>query len=184
MVDAAFGGDGATKPLPLVDGHVTRNIGTQDVRLVRDFIPGQTDRSSDARKLWIYQYRNGPEREWNAFFAFSDAVEFLPADFHVMNTYTGEHAESFQTFMVLVVKFLRRAKGDGSGKEEIFGKRMLVDGVVKENVGGRTEVVKVCADERERVEALREWFGIVLTEEEVKGIRRWRTELKGSALTG
>jgi len=54
-VDVGFGGDGATRPLPLVEGHVTRNLGTQDVRLVRDFIPEQTQRSDPERKLWIYQ---------------------------------------------------------------------------------------------------------------------------------
>lgn len=67
MVDVAFGGDGASEPLPLVPGQVTRNIGTRDISLVRHFIPGQTNRSSDERKLWIYQYRNGQERDWNSF---------------------------------------------------------------------------------------------------------------------
>lgn len=184
MVDVGFGGDGASKPLPLIDGHVTRNIGTQDIRLVRDFIPAQTNRSSDERKLWIYQYRNSPEKDWNSFFAFSDALEFLPADYHVMNTYTSGHPESFQTFTVLIVTFLQRRKEDGSGDEEIYGKRMLVDGVVKENLGGKTKIVQVCESEGERVEALRKWFDIELTKEEVEGIKGWRTELKASAGTG
>lgn len=70
--------------------------------------------------------------------------------------------------MALVVKFLR--EGDA-----IVGKRMLVDAIVKENLGGRTSVLKVCESEDERVRALREMFGIVLTAEEVGG--DWRTEL-------
>lgn len=186
MVDAGFGGDGASKPLLLVEGHVTSNIGTQDVSLVRDFIPAQTNRSSDDRKLWIYQYRNAEDKPWNSFFAFSDAVEFLPADFHVMNTYTGGHPESFQTFTVLVVKFLRQIKGGEieNGAEEIYGKRMLVNGIVKENLGGKTKVAQVCETEPERVAALRRWFGIELTAEEREGIKGWRTELKVGAGTG
>lgn len=182
MVDVAFGGDGARCPLPLIPDRVTPNIGTQEIRLARDFIPGQTNRSSEDRKLWIYQYRNSPEKDWNSFFAFSDAVEFTPEDFGVMNWYTSASPESFQTFTVLVVSFLRRAKEDG--EQEVYGKRMLVDGVVKENLGGKTKVVQVCGSEEERVEALREWFGIRLTEEERKGIKGWRTELKGVAGTG
>lgn len=151
---------------------------------MRDFIPGQTIRSSDDRKLWIYQYRNSPEKAWNSFYAFSDAVEFLPADFHVMNSYTGSNPESFQMFTALIVRFLRGRKEDGSGEQEVYGKRMLVDGVVKENVAGKTKVVKICESEEERVQALREWFGMELTEEEREGIRGWRTELKGGAATG
>ncbi len=84
VVDVGFGGDGATKPLPLVEGHVTRNIGTQDIRLTQDFIPGQTEQSPE-RKFWIYQYRNSTEQPWNSFYAFSEMVEFLPADFAIMN---------------------------------------------------------------------------------------------------
>src|ERR1700753_1694269 len=61
MVDVGFGGDGATKPLPLIEDHITRNIGTQDIRLTRDFLPDQTERTPD-RKLWVYQYRNSPEK--------------------------------------------------------------------------------------------------------------------------
>jgi arylamine N-acetyltransferase len=69
-VDVSFGGDGATKPLPLVDGAITSNIGTQELRLIRDFIPGQTELDPE-RKLWVYQYRNSEAHSWNAFYAFS-----------------------------------------------------------------------------------------------------------------
>ena len=177
MVDVGFGGDGATKPIPLIEGHVTRNIGTQDIRLIRDFILNHTLRTPE-RKLWVYQYRNGNEQPWNSFYAFSDLVEFLPADFDVMNWYTGSCPECFQTFTVLIVKFLRRPNKDVPGEEEIYGKRMLANGTVKENLGGKTRVVQECSTERERVEAMRTWFGIDLTNEESESIREWVTELK------
>lgn len=121
--------------------------------------------------------------QWSSFFAFSDAVEFLPADFHVMNTYTGGHPESFRMFTLLIVKFLRRCIEDGSGESGSDGKCMLIDGVVKENIGGKTQVVHVCETENQRVEALKAWFGIELLAEEVEGIRGWRTELRGRADT-
>lgn len=54
---------------------------------------------------------------------------------------------------------------------------MLVNGEVKMNTGGKTQVVKVCKTEAERVEALREYFGIELTEEEREGIRGTCTDL-------
>lgn len=175
-VDVGFGGDGATKPLPLVEDAITQNIGTQEIRLIRDFIPGQT-MCSPERKLWIYQYRNNQEQAWNSFYAFSDTVEFLPQDYEIMNWYTGSHKESFQTFTVLIVKFLRRTKDDGSTNNVIYGKRMLVNGTVKENLGGKTKIVEECQTEDDRTKALKAWFNIDLTEDEKTAIKGWITEL-------
>ncbi|KAK1488948.1 hypothetical protein CCUS01_14726 [Colletotrichum cuscutae] len=178
MIDVAFGGDGATKPIPLKHDQVLRNLGTQEVRLVRGHIPNQVFRT-EASKLWIYQYRNGPAKEWNSFYAFSEQ-EFLEPDFKVMNWYTSTSPHSFQRFCPLVVKFLRKretlndgAKDDG----EIVGKRMLVGSILKENMGGKTRVVKDCQDESDRVKALEEWFGIRLTTGEMAGIKGHWTEI-------
>ena len=177
MVDVGFGGDGATVPVLLADFFEQRNIGTQDIRLIRDYIPGQLERTPE-RKLWIYQYRNSRDKPWNSFYAFSDQVEFLWPDYNIMNWYTGSSPESFQTFTVLVVKFLRRPNLERPDEDEIYGKRMLVNGTVKENVGGKTRVVQECKTEEERVEALKHWFAIELTDEERKSIRGFITELK------
>lgn len=178
MVDVGFGGDGATKPIPLVKGHVSFNMGTQEIRLVKDHIPSQVNRRPET-KMWIYQYRNSPEKAWNSFYAFYEA-EFTEADFGVMNWYTGHSPQSPQLSGVLVIKFLRRHRQDGEGEDEVFGKRMLVDGVVKENLGGKTVVVETCVTEEQRVGALQKWFGIVLTEVEKEGIIGWQTELETS----
>lgn len=174
-VDVGFGGDGATKPLPLIEETVTQNIGTQDLRLIRDNIDVQLDKS---QKYWVYQYRNSVDHPWNSFYAFPE-TEFLEVDFEITNYYVSNSPASFQTTTVLVVKFLRRkVEGSNDGEEEIYGKVMLVNGEVKLNTGGKTAVVKVCETEAERVEALKEYFGISLIEEEKGGIRGWRTELK------
>ena len=94
-----------------------------------------------------------------------------------------------ETQTVLVIKFLLRradadADGDG-GEEEVYGKVMMVDGAVKRNLGkGKTEVVRVCESEEERVEALKEYFDITLTEEEREGIRGREGELVGKGVSG
>jgi arylamine N-acetyltransferase len=173
MVDVGFGGDGATKPLPLISGHVEKNLGPQEIRLLYSTISHQIDQS---QKLWIYQYRNGKDKEWNSFFAFPE-FEFLPQDFEIMNYYTStsQGPTNFQTRTALIVKFLR---GEAEGEEEkIVGKVMLVNGEVKRNMGGKTEVVKVCETEYERVRALEEYFAITLTAEEKEGIRGRNVEL-------
>ena len=177
MLDVGFGGDAPTKPIPLIHGNVTTNIWPQENRLWHDHIEQQVSRRSET-KLWIYQYRNGAEEEWNSFYAFS-MLEFLEADFRIINWYTGSSPESFQRSTLLIVLFLRRPKEGGEeGEQVIFGKRMLVNNVVKENTGGKTRIVQVCRTEGERVEALQKWFGMTLSDDERAGIVGHVTELK------
>jgi arylamine N-acetyltransferase len=171
VVDVGFGGDGPTMPMPLISEQPMRNLGAQEVRLVYDRIPQQVDKG---QKFWIYQYRNGPEREWNSYYCFP-GLEFMPEDLVVMNHYTSTYqgGTNFQTRRVLVVRFLRE-------RREIVGKVMLVDGEVKRNLGGRTEMVMVCEREEERIRALGEHFNVSLTAEEVAGINGRNVELVGS----
>lgn len=76
---------------------------------------------------------------------------------------------NFQTKTVLVIKFLRGE--DENGEAKVIGKKMLIDTIVKANMGGRTEVLKVLKNEEERVQTLEEVFDIKLIEEEQEGIR-------------
>ncbi|KAK0755021.1 arylamine N-acetyltransferase 2 [Schizothecium vesticola] len=180
VLDAGFGGDGPTQPMPLVEGLVHHNsVGTQEVRYSRGWLGGKSRfvPPGDDRRLWIYEYRNGVEKGWNAFYAFDADFEFLEGDFGVMSHYTSTAEASFQTRAVLVVRFLRGEGEDGGVR--VKGKVMMAGPVVKRNLGGKTEVIKVCETEAERVDALREWFGIVLTEEEAGSIRGRVSELRG-----
>lgn len=52
----------------------------------------------------------------------------------------------------------------------VVGKEMLSGAELKRNMGGRTQLVKTCTTEQERVDVLRDIFGLVLTEEERMGI--------------
>ena len=198
-VDISFGGDGAIHPLPLIHEHVVQNIGPQQIRLVHDFIPSQIQQDEDegAQKMWIYQYRNGEHLPWNSYYAFHE-LEFTHDDFEIMNWYVSQNPESFQTFTVLVVKFLRRAISKENGEEgstpmdtqmdwkepshrigqaEIYGKVMIVNSEVKRNLGGKTELIKSCKTESERVDALKEYFGIELKQDEIEGIQGTATVL-------
>ncbi|KAK2678250.1 Arylamine N-acetyltransferase [Fusarium oxysporum f. sp. vasinfectum] len=136
--DVAFGGDGATMPMPLIDDLVHENLGTQQIRLKRDWIPHQVHKTEET-KLWIYQYRNGQDKEWNSFYSFP-GIEFFALDWDVVNWWINTHADSHQLRNVLTIKFLLRpveSEASFEGEMEVYGKRMLVNGVVKENLGGR-----------------------------------------------
>ncbi|PCD42573.1 hypothetical protein AU210_005100 [Fusarium oxysporum f. sp. radicis-cucumerinum] len=179
--DVAFGGDGATMPMPLIDDLVHENLGTQQIRLKRDWIPHQVHKTEET-KLWIYQYRNGQDKEWNSFYSFP-GIEFFALDWDVVNWWINTHADSHQLRNVLTIKFLLRpveSEASFEGEMEIYGKRMLVNGVVKENLGGKTQIITTCNTEGERVEALEKYFQISLTNEEKEDIRGYVSELRGT----
>lgn len=89
-----------------------------------------------------------------------------------MNFFTSQSdaPTNFQTRTVLIIRFLREGA-------RIVGKIMLVNGEVKRNLGGKTELVRVFETEEERIEGLKEYFGIDMTEEEIEGIRGRQLEL-------
>jgi arylamine N-acetyltransferase len=177
VVDEAFGGDGPTLPMLLTTNNVTTNLGTQQVR----YMDEPLEQLTTDQKFWIYQYRNGVDKEWNSFYAFTEQ-EFLFQDFDVMSWFTSTNgAVSFQTTTILIVKFLRNGDEVGS---RINGKIMLVNGAVKKNLGGRTELLMTCETEQERIEALESVFEITLSEEEKEGIRGYATELRKDELMG
>ncbi|KAJ5979705.1 hypothetical protein N7481_007003 [Penicillium waksmanii] len=164
--DAAFGGDGPTRPLPLISGKVWPNLGAQEVRLVYGTMPKQ---QRPEQKVWMYQYRNGADKEWNTFYSFAE-FEFFQDDFEVINRYTSWEARERGNFWI--VKFLRNGETaglpvlDGEALNErpedayVVGKIMFVNDVVKVNFGGRTRVIDEFKTEEERVNGLKKWFGI------------------------
>jgi arylamine N-acetyltransferase len=176
VLDVGFGGEGPTRPVRLVEDSPIHNLGTQELRYVYEPLPQNAPRPFTApQKYWIYQYRNGPDKPWNSFYCFGEQ-EFLVNDFNVMNFFTSA-GKTFQRVTILIVKFIRNTPLD-TEVARITGKLMLVNGTVKRNLGGRTEVVQQCHSEAERIDALKRWFGITLTDEEQGGIKGLVTELK------
>lgn len=180
-MDVAFGGDGPTSPLPLIEpAPAIQNLGPQQVRLIHDRIPKQILQEP---KLWIYQYRNGEDKEWNSFYSFGE-IEFFQEDFEVLNWWAS--AKTLHRWTVLLVRFVREGENIEYGENylpgtdmrpenevKIVGKVMLVNNVVKVNMGGKTHIVHSFDTEVGRLKALRTYFGIDLKDEEAQYIRGW-----------
>lgn len=158
------------------EGHIHQNLGSQQVRLIHDMMPKQQLREP---RVWIYQYRNGADKEWNSFYSFAE-IEFFAEDFEVQNWWASAH--TLHRWTVLVVRFLREGDSIKFLPTEstlhmqgvsIVGKVMLVNNMIKVNMGGKTLIVQTLATEAERVQALNEYFGIQLTEEECNCIQGW-----------
>lgn len=155
VVDVGYGGDGPTVPLPLTADVVSQNIGTQELRLRYGSVSGLSDNQRD---LWTYQFRNGADQPWKPAYAFSE-FEFFQRDFEVMSFYTSSSPSCFLTSHLLAIRFLRKG-------EEVYGKMVLDQDKLKENLGGKSVLVATLQHERDRVRALHDHFDIDLTEDE------------------
>lgn len=166
---------------------MVNNLGTQDVRLRRGVFP-ETMRQ-EANPVWFYEYRNAKDSAWNVYYAFGEWEASL-WDLECANFWVAHHPDSFQRKQILAVKFIRSSvqkiaankgtneNGESQSEINILGKIMLADDVVKVNMGGKTKILKQCKTEMERLEALKEHFGIYLTNEEQHGIKGFETEIK------
>jgi arylamine N-acetyltransferase len=162
MVDVGFGVGSSTKPLALEDRKEQLNVRpSQSVRLRYDRIE---ENESDA-KLWIFERRNRDDEEWAPMYCFPDNMEFLPADFMMMNLFTSTSPTAFLTHVILVVKF--ELSEDG---EEVTGEKICWGNRMHRRVEGRKECEVELKSEDERVEALEREFGIQLDEHEQTGI--------------
>lgn len=149
-----------TKPLKLEEGTAVQVIDPAEARLVRMSIRELSDR----QKVWVYETRSRPQVDWSPAYCFSE-VEFLPQDFEIMSFFTSQHHSSWFTQKLVCVKMLL-----DDDHQTIVGQYVLSGSEVKKRVHGDVKVVKELRTEADRVEALQEFFGIILTKEEIDGI--------------
>ena len=170
MVDVGFGSDGPVRPLLLRDDEsMERGIGEQCMRLRAGNIADNTD---EEQKLWVYQTKGHlDDEEWRMKYCFTE-LEFLPQDYEVMNYYTSTNPKSWFTQVVVVVKMMME-------EGEIIGTISMLNAEVKWTVDGRSDISARFISEGDRIVALKDWFGIRLQEEEMEGIKRLVTQLKG-----
>ena len=166
VVDVGMGSMGPNLPYPLKDGFETTSIAPRRIRVqLRAISESYGDRSN---KMWCYDacYQPGENGEnvWTPVYCFTE-TEFLPQDYEIMSWFTSTNPRSFFTRYVTSTKMMTDEAG-----EAIIGNVTLFEGTVRETVGSDRKVVKECTTEKERLEALKEWFGIEFTDEEKNGI--------------
>lgn len=166
MVDVGFGSGGPIRPLPLEANKVSPGITPHQVRLAHENIEENTDPN---QRLWIFQFRKDSEDTWKSNYCFTE-LEFLPQDYEVMSFWTSQSRKVWFTYKIVVVLMILE-------HEEIVGIIVLDGGEVKRRYKGDVVVLKTCSTEEERVNALREYFSIDLSEDDRRGIRGLVTEL-------
>ncbi|KAK4958911.1 hypothetical protein LTR10_003708 [Elasticomyces elasticus] len=181
VVDVGNGPMGPNIPYPLQDGYECESIAPRRIRLQWRSIPEHAAaKDEDAQKLWCYDACFQPkgtssssklvsEGEWVPVYCFTE-TEFLPQDYEMMSYFTSNNPKSFFTSMVLCIKMEM-----DEAEEKIVGDVTLGGDKVRRtrgpNVGGKKKVLRELNTEKERVEALKEFLGVELTQEESENIR-------------
>ena len=159
LVDVGFGGTNILCPMPLIDGYTTKMIGDEEARIVNQPIKY----SKTKQPIWQYHYRYKPNEEWIIAYCFT-LLEFFKEDFKVGNYYTSTYEDVLFTNNLLAVKLIL--------KEGVPVARLsLLNDRFKLKTAGRVEILRECKTEQERIDGLKEYFGIELTEEEIEAIK-------------
>lgn len=172
VVDVGMGAMGPNIPYPLKDGFETTSIAPRKIRLQLRPIAESYANAADGGeppKLWCYDvcYKpssNPADEQWAPTYCFTE-TEFLPQDYEMMSWFTSTNKKCFFTYALVCTKMLLDDEG-----EKIVGDITLFNDVVRKNIGASRETLRECKTEQDRVDALKEIFGVELTEEEKAGI--------------
>ncbi|KAK1232758.1 hypothetical protein PQX77_004083 [Marasmius sp. AFHP31] len=180
LVDVGFGGSGTVRPLLLSDADdsvVDGATPTEKHRLRKGVLPG----SSTGQIVWkleclhVKEDKASAEDEgnWKWLFAF-DEVERFPQDVECANHFVatfGSGTIFAQNVVCLKYFWLDEEQLQKPNEERFLGSMFLVGGMIRRNAGPRSEVVKELKTEEERIEAIREYFGIDVGKEGAEHIK-------------
>ncbi|KAL4957461.1 arylamine N-acetyltransferase 1 [Aspergillus filifer] len=171
MVDVGFGRNTPTSPLQLQlqFNIAVRLITPMEMSLVKETLSGSVDKR---QKFWIYKTRNSPDSSWIPQYCFSE-VEFLPEDFGMINFFTSQSRTLFFTQQLVCTRLIL-----GEGGIEPVGVYILSGTEVKKVVGDVSEVVARFTKEQDRVDALKEYFGMRFLPHEVEGVRGLPSQIR------
>lgn len=169
VVDVGMGAMGPNLLYPLRDGFETTSIAPRKIRLqLRTIAESYARQASSAPKMWCYDLCYEPagnaEDKWVPVYCFTE-TEFLPQDYETMSWFTSTNPRSFFTRYVTCTKMIM-----DEAKENIIGSVTLFGDAIRESIGTNRKLLKECATEEDRVQALVDVFDVTLTEEEKNGI--------------
>jgi arylamine N-acetyltransferase len=174
LVDVGFGGDGLVQPILLERGSQCRGISCEYHRLTKTVLPGSTN----SRESWVLEHmiEGKSEEEWRRAYSFDSDIEFMPADFGVMNYFNYSHPDAFFVPNMVAIKFL--LSDEGTGQERINGRITLFNRDVKKRWNGETTPIALLDSEEARIRILEDIWGIELSQDDIKGIENWGSAIK------
>ncbi|KAF2642553.1 cysteine proteinase [Massarina eburnea CBS 473.64] len=155
-------------PMPLDrSGAIQKHMQPGAARLEWQNIAGNTDPD---QRLWVYHYRRDERSDFETVYCFSE-LEFLPSDYQIMNYYTST---SMRIFFTRIVVMEKKLLADG----ELVGSLTMNQNTLKWRVHGTKEREIKFESEADRIRALEEHFGILLTTTQRDGIEGLPSEIQ------
>jgi len=133
-------------------------------------------------RCWQVETRHGKDKEWQPLYRFVASAEMLVDDFRAGILDMAMRTEGLHTENVIVLKYITERRG-GDGREEL-GWLRLHQNTVKKCIGDVSEVLGVLETEEERAIALKKYFGIEITAEEIANIRGRKSALPSKQNAG
>lgn len=171
LVDVGMSARGPAAPIPLKDGYEAVSVAPRQVRVQRRSISERGGMDADGeQEYWCYDMCSQPDEEdprnseWQSVYCFAE-TEYLPQDFEMMSWFASTSPSSYFVRYVMCSRMILDEQ-----KDAVIGDITLAGDTVRRTVNGQREVLRVCESEADRIEALEEFFGIVLTKEQAEAI--------------
>ncbi|KLU90501.1 N-acetyltransferase [Magnaporthiopsis poae ATCC 64411] len=210
MVDVGYGKGGSFSPVPL-----DRTAAERERGLEFEPVSGTRGRleykrleahSDPTQRIWVYSTLRSPgttvaeekkeEREgegpsWRPRYCFSE-LEYLPADYEVMNYHAMTHPDSYFVKTVLAVRTILQEEpregdadtgsygqsGGGGVQPRAKGTIVLHKDEVKQTVYGKSVLLERLSSEEQRIRALEKYFGLVVSPEQAVCIKGRQSEIR------
>ena len=176
VVDVGMGAMGPNVVYPLQDGWEQVSIAPRRIRLQKRPIAESYANGTGVKRpeLWCYDVCYKPEEaepKWLPTYCFTE-TEFLPQDYEMMSWFTSTNRKCFFTYTLVCTKMVLDENENVKEGElpDIVGDVSMINDGVRRNVGKERQVLRECKTEQDRIDALREIFGVELTEEEIQGV--------------
>lgn len=158
-----------------------------------DVVPNGASKSG--AMTWIFEFKRSKEEEfWSPAYIFSTETEWFLDDLPVMNVWLAKAVDSYLVAQFQIKRLLlagpddpdceseERSYGPAEDRSlqvpEISGAVELANDHLRVWRYGNKVVDETITTERERIDILKKWFGIELTEEEIMAVRGRPTALK------
>jgi len=174
-VDVGFGPGNPLQPLPLkIETHVPRNNPHLESHRLLNAPHPRSSQNLATEQDWHLQHRSSPTAEWKSLYVFV-TLEFHPEDYaamaHAINTLPGRRS-IFQNNVFMSQLFKAPEVG-----EEVLGRWTIFGHELKWTIEGTEEVVRPLNSEEDRIEAIQEVFGIVISTEQIAHMSGRQAEL-------
>ncbi len=188
FVDGGYGPRGPLQPMLFDHEAESVHVAPAQSKLVYGSISENLDSS---QRMWTYHYRKNSEAQWTPQYCFTE-LEFIPADIEAMNFEPSLNRRTFFTHMVVAARFTTDAENDTEISPKFTGQEAVgeaINGSVTINHDvlirrkrGEEKIEIRFKTEQERVRALEQYFGIVLSADEQQAIMGTAAQISSSSV--